>query len=147
MKGVAITKIMTEYQDASSIWTVYCLPAKGGLTIMKVVSMGPVCLRSCAISYYIAHIYQISLVSMACKLDHNSTSNFWEVIIMDEVAITVTRASEYSGLLKWTLYKFAAIGDLSIMKAVSRSLVLIKEFRDQLYRHRITDPRMEEKDE
>lgn len=66
---------------------------------------------------------------------------------MERFTMSIKEAAEYSGLSKWTLYKLSAKGVLPVVKVGTRSLVLIKEFRDLLEKHRRASKQKEAKHE
>jgi len=60
--------------------------------------------------------------------------------------ISITEASEFSGLSKWTLYQYSAQGKLPVLKVGTRTLVSVEEFTKWLEGHKRVDTNEEVKD-
>ena len=49
--------------------------------------------------------------------------------------MSINEASEFSGLSKWTIYKYSAQGKLKVLKVGTRTLVPVKDFTEWLESH------------
>lgn len=49
--------------------------------------------------------------------------------------MSINEASEFSGLSKWTIYKYSAQGKLKVLKIGRRTILPVKDFTEWLESH------------